>query len=104
MLKRGGGVCGSLWPWSEGGGRISCVNNEGEGAPGYVGGGQVKFRWWWFVALLIDEGAPLGGGRAPWWRARPWVKGAWWFFFSFFLRVLQLGVDDKTPLAVIHVA
>jgi len=39
------------------------VNNEGEGAPGYVGGGQVKFRWWWFVALLIDEGAPLGGGE-----------------------------------------
>ncbi len=22
------------------------------------------------------EGAPLGGGRAPGWRARPWVEGA----------------------------
>jgi hypothetical protein len=38
MLKRGGGVCGSLWPWSEGEGRISCVDKEEEGAPGYVRG------------------------------------------------------------------
>jgi hypothetical protein len=54
------------------------VNKEGEGAPGYVGGGggQVKCRWWWFVALRIDKGAPLGGGHAPGWRSCPWVKGA----------------------------
>jgi hypothetical protein len=52
------------------------VNKEGEGAPGFVGGGgQVKCRWWWFVALLIDKGAPLGGGSSPGWRACPLMKG-----------------------------
>jgi hypothetical protein len=39
-------------------GRISCADKEGEGAPGYVGGGgQVRCRWW-FVTLLIDKGEP----------------------------------------------
>ncbi len=39
--------------------------------------------------------------KLPSWliRARPW--GVCWFFFSF-LRVLQLGVDEKDPLAVTH--
>jgi hypothetical protein len=41
----------------EGGGEISWAHKEGEGAPGYMGrGGQVRCRW--FVALLIDKGAP----------------------------------------------
>jgi hypothetical protein len=45
MLKRGGGVCGSLWPWYEGGGRISCVDKEEEGAPGYVRGeGEIQVK------------------------------------------------------------
>jgi hypothetical protein len=120
--KRGGGVWG-MWVslalvW--GGREDQLCQQRGRGSPRLCGGGQVKCRWWWFVALLINKGTPLGGGhapgwracpwvegaplgegRAPGWRVRPWVKGAWWFFFSFFLRVLQLGVDDKTLLAVI---
>jgi hypothetical protein len=68
------------------------------------GGGQMKCRWWWFVALLIDKSVPLGVGQAPRWRARPWMKGAplgegrLVVFLLRLLRVLQLGVDDKTPL------
>jgi len=30
---------------------------RGRGSPRLCGG-QVKCRWWWFVALLIDKGAP----------------------------------------------
>ena len=40
------------------GGRISCVDKEEEEAQGYVGGGKVRCRWWWLVALLIDKGVP----------------------------------------------
>jgi hypothetical protein len=36
MLKRGGGVCGFLWPWCEGGRWNSCWGRLEEGAPGYV--------------------------------------------------------------------
>jgi len=104
-----------------GGREDQLCQQRGRGSPRLCGGGQVKCRWWWFVALLINKGTPLGGGhapgwracpwvegaplgegRAPGWRVRPWVKGTWWFFFSFFLRVLQLGFDDKTPLALIQ--
>ncbi len=86
MLKRGGGVCGSLWPWYEGGGRISCEDKEGEGAPGHVRGrGEIQVKcgdgslltYWLIrarpklprridlgapkVALLIDLGVPKDG-------------------------------------------
>jgi hypothetical protein len=86
MLKRGGGVCGSLWPWSEGGGRISCVDKEEEGAPGYVregGGIQVKcggavpalvaqYRHWW--RSTGTGGAVTGTGGAVCKGATPSVE------------------------------
>ena len=61
MLKRGGGVCRSLWPWCEGGGWISCSYREEEGSPGYVrwrGKVQLKCGDGRTFVLLTDKGAP----------------------------------------------
>ncbi len=33
MLKRGGGVCGFLWPWCEGGGLNQLLGQVEEGGP-----------------------------------------------------------------------
>jgi len=34
-----------------------CIQRGG-GSPRLCGGGKVRCRWWWLVALLIDKGAP----------------------------------------------
>jgi hypothetical protein len=65
-----------VWGGKEGSAVWTKREREPQAMWGRGGEGQVKCRWWWFVALLIGKSAPLGGGHAPGWRARPWVEGA----------------------------
>ncbi len=55
------GCVGLCWPGCEREERSAVHTIEGGGVLGYVGVGgeiQVKCRWWWFVALLIERGTP----------------------------------------------
>jgi hypothetical protein len=57
MLKRGGGVCGSICPWFGGGGWNQLLRQVGEGGPRPCvvrwGGGGLAHK----VAWLIEVGA-----------------------------------------------
>ncbi len=56
MLKRGGGVCGLLWPWCEGGGLNQLLGQVEEGRPRPCGveGESLDEVWRWLNSCLAD--------------------------------------------------